>query len=163
MSKPKEVRWLNAKEREAWLGLLSTLTLLPGALEGPLQQTSKLSLFEYNVLAMLSESETGTLPMSELAARTSASLSRLSHVVKKLQARDYVVRSVDATDGRVTTVQITDHGMALILEMAPLHVEVVRQQVFDALTPEDVADLARVSRKVVRNLDPQHWIFRPED
>ena len=30
--------------------------------------------------------------MSELAARTSASLSRLSHVVKKLQARGLVER-----------------------------------------------------------------------
>ncbi|MEO6530269.1 MAG: MarR family transcriptional regulator, partial [Specibacter sp.] len=75
-----EPRWLGAEERVAWLALLSITTLLPGALESPLQQAAKLSLFEYNVLAMLSEETGATLPMSELAARTSASLSRLSHV-----------------------------------------------------------------------------------
>ena len=34
---------------------------------------------------MLSETDDRTLPMSELAPRTNASLSRLSHVVSKLE------------------------------------------------------------------------------
>ncbi len=85
-------RWLNADERRAWLALLSINTLLPSALDTQLQSAGKLSLFDYNVLAMLSETEGRYLPMSELAARTSASLSRLSHVVTKLQKRGWVER-----------------------------------------------------------------------
>ncbi len=87
-----EPRWLNADERRAWLALLSINTLLPAALDTQLQAAGKLSLFDYNVLAMLSEAEGRFLPMSELAARTSASLSRLSHVVTKLQRRGWVER-----------------------------------------------------------------------
>ena len=72
-----EPRWLNADERRAWLAQLSINTLLPAALDTKLHAAGKLSLFDYNVLAMLSEAEGRFLPMSELAARTSASLSRL--------------------------------------------------------------------------------------
>ncbi len=158
-----EPRWLNGQERAAWLALLSVTTLLPGAIEAPLQQAAKLSLFEYNVLAMLSEADGEALPMSELAARTTASLSRLSHVVKKLQARGLVQRSVHADDARVTEAAITGGGMALIRELAPGHVETVREFVFDQLDGEDVADLARIGRKLVRGLDGAHWTLRPAE
>lgn len=153
-------RWLSDEERAAWLALLSTTTLLPGALEGPLQQAAKLSLFDYNVLAMLSEASSRTLPMSELAARTSASLSRLSHVVKKLQARGLVERATHADDARVTAATITAVGAELIRDLAPLHVETVRGLVFDQLDRRDVADLARIGRKIVRGMDAGHWILR---
>jgi DNA-binding MarR family transcriptional regulator len=95
-----------------------------------------------------------------LAARTSASLSRLSHVVKKLQARGFVQRSVHADDARVTATTLTDAGVALIRELAPLHVESVRQLVFDQLNAKDVADLARIGRKLMRGLDQSHWTLR---
>ncbi len=158
-----EPRWLNPQERAAWLALLSVTTLLPGALETPLQQGAKLSLFEYNVLAMLSEADGEVLPMSELAARTSASLSRLSHAVKKMQARGLVARSAHAGDARVTEAAITDVGMELIRGLAPAHVESVRERVFDQLTAKDVSDLARIGRKLVAGLDESHWTLRPAD
>lgn len=158
-----EPRWLNAHERAAWLALLSITTLLPGTLEAPLQQAAKLSLFEYNVLAMLSEADGEALPMSELAARTSASLSRLSHVAKKLQGRGYVERSVHVDDARVTQAAITAAGMLLIRELAPAHVESVREFVIDPLDAEDVAALARIGRKLVRGLDEAHWTLRPQE
>ncbi|WP_125615690.1 MarR family winged helix-turn-helix transcriptional regulator [Specibacter cremeus] len=153
-------RWLSADERAAWLALLSTTTLLPGALDAPLQKAAKLSLFDYNVLAMLSEAGNRTLPMSELAARTSASLSRLSHVAKKLEARGLVSRDTHASDARVTAASVTDAGMALIEELAPLHVASVRSLVFDQLDARDVADLARIGRKLMRGMDAGHWILR---
>ncbi|WP_026556188.1 MarR family winged helix-turn-helix transcriptional regulator [Arthrobacter sp. 35W] len=153
-------QWLSADERAAWLALLSTTTLLPAALDAELVRLGKLSLFDYNVLAMLSESAERRLPMSELAARTSASLSRLSHVAKKLAARGLVARSADPSDARVTAASITDEGMALVEELAPLHVAHVRRLVFDSLDARDVADLARIGRKVVGRLQEDHWILR---
>ncbi len=155
-----EPRWLSAQEREAWLALLSTITLLPGALDAPLQQQARLSLFDYNVLAMLSEATQRILPMSELAARTSASLSRLSHVVKKLESRGFVTRCTYAQDARVTTAAITDAGMELIGALAPEHLNNVRGLVFDRLDDDDAADLARIGRKLVRGLDAEHWTLR---
>ncbi len=157
-----EPQWLTPEERAAWLAILSITTLLPGSLEAPLQQAAKLSLFEYNVLAMLSEAEGHVLPMSELAARTSASLSRLSHVAKKLQARGFVVRSTHTDDARVTRATITDAGVKLVRELAPAHVASVRTTIFNQLDERDTASLARIGRKIIRGLDETHWTLRPK-
>lgn len=155
-----EPRWLNADERRAWLALLSINTLLPAALDTQLQSAGKLSLFDYNVLAMLSETEGRFLPMSELAARTSASLSRLSHVVTKLQKRGWVDREAHPKDARVTVAHLTEAGMDTIVELAPGHVDAVRALMLDAMTENDVADLARIGEKIVARLDHHHWILR---
>ena len=107
-----EPRWLNADERRAWLALVSINTLLPAALDTKLHAAGKLSLFDYTVLAMLSEAEGRFLPMSELAARSSASLSRLSHVVTKLQKRGWVTSRWGAspTGRRARYYTITEAG-----------------------------------------------------
>jgi DNA-binding MarR family transcriptional regulator len=156
----REPRWLNAEERRAWLAVVSIATLLPAALDTQLQSAGKLSLFDYNVLAMLSEAEGRYLPMSELAARTSASLSRLSHVVTKLQKRGWVERESHPKDARVTVAHLTDAGWDTIVGLAPDHVESVRTLMFDAMTDDDVADLARIGEKIVARLDHDHWILR---
>lgn len=155
-----EPRWLDADERRAWLAQLSINTLLPAALDTQLHAAGKLSLFDYNVLAMLSEADGQYLPMSELAARTSASLSRLSHVVTKLQNRGWLERRPHPGDARVTTAHLTEAGMATIVGLAPAHVEAVRALFLDALDPDDVADLARIGEKIVSRLDAGHWILR---
>ncbi|MGG5173145.1 MarR family winged helix-turn-helix transcriptional regulator [Pseudarthrobacter sp. J1738] len=155
-----EPRWLNADERRAWLAVLSITTLLPATLDTQLQNARKLSLFDYNVLAMLSEAPGQYLPMSELAARTSASLSRLSHVVTKLQTRGWVERQPHPSDARVTTAHLTEEGFATLVELAPGHVATVRGLLLDGLDADDVSDLARIGDKIVAALDADHWILR---
>jgi hypothetical protein len=60
----------------------------------------------------------------------------------------------------VTTAHLTDAGMQTIVKLAPGHVEAVRSLFLDALSPEDVADLARIGEKIVARLDDDHWILR---
>lgn len=158
-----EPRWLNADERRAWLAILSINTLLPAALDSQLHTAGKVSLFDYNVMAMLSEAEGHFLPMSQLAARTSSSLSRLSHVVSKLEKRGWLERRPHPRDARVTTAHLSDVGMATLVDLAPGHVEAVRTKFLDALTDRDVNDLARISEKIVARLDEDHWILREKD
>ncbi|MDR2256645.1 MAG: MarR family transcriptional regulator [Arthrobacter sp.] len=157
-----EARWLNAEERRAWLAVLALTTRLPAQLDSVLQRAAKITLFDYHVLAMLSESPGEVLPMSRLAERTNSSLSRLSHVVKKLQERGWVKRAQSAEDARVTVVQLLPPGRALLEDVAPEHVESVRQELFDGLAPQDVSDLARIGRKIVAHAEPEHWIFQDE-
>ncbi len=158
-----EPRWLNADERRAWLAILSINTLLPAALDSQLHHAGKVSLFDYNVMAMLSEAEGHFLPMSQLAARTSSSLSRLSHVVSKLEKRGWLERRPHPRDARVTTAHLSDVGMATLVDLAPGHVEAVRTKFLDALTDRDVNDLARIGEKIVARLDDDHWILRETD
>ena len=155
-----EPRWLTAEERRAWLAILGVTTLLPASLDAHLTSLGRLSLFDYNVLAMLSEAEGRSLPMKELAARTSASLSRLSHVVSKLEGRGWIDRQPSPDDARVTNAHLTDVGWETIVDLAPAHVERVRELIFDGLDDDDTRHLADVAEKIVAQLDRSSWIFR---
>ncbi|WP_104181347.1 MarR family winged helix-turn-helix transcriptional regulator [Arthrobacter sp. B0490] len=156
-------QWLTSDERRAWLALYALTALVPAHLDAHLFREARITLFDYHVLAMLSESEGTCLPMSELAARSTASLSRLSHVVKKLEARGWVDRLPSSSDGRVTTASLTTAGLDMLTALAVSHVAQVRATVFDALDGKDVADLERVGRKILRGMDGAHWILSDGD
>lgn len=154
-----EVRWLDPVERRAWLSLVGIQMLLMPALEADLQEHGAISTFEYQVLAMLSENGE-PLTMSELAARTNSSLSRLSHSARKLEARGFIERRTSPQDARVTLAQMTQAGMDEIDRLAPRHVESVRRRLLDVLDAEDLEAMSRVGGKIIRHLKPDHWIFR---
>lgn len=154
-----QARWLNSAERRAWLSLIATNLQLMPTLEADLQKHGAVSLFDYQVMAMLSENE-GPLPMSELAARTNSSLSRLSHVARKLEQRDWLRRSPSEEDARVTMACLTEHGLEEIKRLAPWHVRSVREHMIDVLDERDLEDLSRVGAKILMHLKPDHWVFR---
>ena len=158
----KPPRWLSAEERQAWLALYAVSTLLPATLDADLFRRARLTLFDYHVMAMVSEAQGRSLPMSQLAARSNASLSRLSHVVKKLEQRGWMRRFPSPGDARVTTAALTDEGLAALEQLAPDHVETVREAVFDCLSDEDVADLERVGKKILARIDPDNGILGPD-
>ncbi len=147
-----EPRWLDPVERQAWVGLVALMTRLPPTVEAPLRREHELSLYEYHALAMLSETPQRTLPLKALAQLTNGSLSRLSHVLDRLEARGYLCRVPSSFDGRVTEAVMTDVGFAAIVEAAPDHVASVRELVFDALSPEQVAALAQITRTLLIQL-----------
>jgi len=106
-------------------------------------------------MAMLSEQPTRTLGMSQLAAVTSASLSRLSNVAKRLERRGYLHRQADPDDGRCTQAVLTDVGMAKVVETAPGHVAAARQLVIDAVTPAQLRQLQAANDRILRRIDPE--------
>jgi DNA-binding MarR family transcriptional regulator len=155
-----ETRWLDADEREAWLGLIGVTLLLPSLLDSQLQRDAGLTTFDYLVLAMLSEAPERTLQLKTLARLSNGSLSRLSHTVTRLEKRGWIRRETSPTDGRATVAVLTDAGYAKIVESAPGHVDLVRAKVFDAIDPRDVAVLARAMRAVLNSIDPS-WAPTP--
>ena len=146
-------RWLNDAELQAWLKLAGVMFKLPAALDSQLQRDSGLTHFDYLCLAMLSEAEGRTLRMSELAVRVNSSLSRLSHVVKRLEARGLVERTPCADSRRVTMAWLTEAGWQVLVAAAPGHVETVRALVFDGLTPADVRHLNRIAGHIVTRVE----------
>jgi len=146
-------RWLSEDELRAWLKLAGVMLKLAPALDSQLQRDSDLTHFDYLCLAMLSETEDRTLAMSALAGSTNASLSRLSHVVTKLERRGWVSRIPSPSSKRVTLVTLTDDGYDVLVKAAPGHVETVRSLVFDGLAAEDVAALERIAGHVVERIE----------
>jgi len=126
---------------------------LPWSIDQQLQRDSDLRIVEYQVLAMLSESPERTLRMSSLAEVTNASLSRLSHLVKRLEERGLVRREPDPADGRFTNAILTDKGFQTLAEAAPGHVPQVRSLVIEVLSPEQLRRLGLVADRIVSRID----------
>jgi DNA-binding MarR family transcriptional regulator len=146
-------RWLTADELDSWLPLGGLLLKLPAALDTQMQRDSGLSHFEYLVLATLSEAPGRTRRMSALAALANGSLSRLSHVVKRLEGRGWVTRQACREDGRYTNAALTDEGWAKVVASAPGHVEAVRTLILDALTDGELEQLGDMARRILARLD----------
>src|SRR5215469_6876429 len=143
------VNWLAPDEQAAWRQVAALVFRLPGALDVQLQRDAGISHFEYMVLSGLSEAENRTLRMSDLAAMASGSLSRLSHVVSRLEKRGWVRREPCPGDGRFVNAVLTDEGMAKVVATAPGHVEEVRRLVVDALSPQQLAALGYASGSIL--------------
>src|SRR3954468_16391430 len=146
-------RWLTAAEAQTWRNVASVLLRLPWALECQLQRDADLSFIEYHALATLSEAADHTRRMSELAGLTHASLSRLSHMIKRLEARGFVRREPDPTDGRYTNAVLTRAGHEHLLASAPAHVATVRRLVIDAFTTTELRQLRDAAERILRRLD----------
>lgn len=148
----EEPRWLTEDEQRAWRPLASLLFRLPAALDAQLQRDAKITHFEYVVLVSLSESPDRTLRMSDLAAIASGSLSRLSHVVSRLERRGWVRRESCPGDGRYINAVLTDSGWDKVVETAPGHVEAVRKLIVDGLSPSDFRALGAASQQILDRL-----------
>ena len=145
--------WLTPSELASWLSVVRLITRLPWAIDGQLQRDADLSMIEYMTMAMLAEAPEWTLRMSELAERTSASLSRLSHLVKRLESRGYVRREPDPVDGRFTNAILLPPGMSKMEAAAPGHVAYVRHLVVDNLSGERLRRLGQDAERILRRID----------
>lgn len=148
-------RWLDETQLDAWRAFSGVMLKLPAALDGQLQRDARMNQFEYLVLAALSEAPGRTLRMSTLAVLANGSLSRLSHVVKRLETRGHLRREPCARDGRYTNAVLTDAGWDKVVASAPAHVDTVRALVVDALEPEQLDQLRDISHRILRAMDPE--------
>ena len=148
-----KTRWLTAPEQRAWRAYLEATTLLFDALDRQLQRDSGMPHAYYEILVRLSEADSRSMRMSELADVTRSSRSRLSHAVARLEERGWLKRVDCQTDKRGQVATLTDAGFAALEEAAPGHVETVRQFLIDRLTPEQVAQLEQIGSIVVAGLE----------
>lgn len=148
-------RWLNDDELSAWLNISDLVTLLPGMLDASMQRHADMSFYEYMVLAMLSERHDHTVQLSVLAELTAGSLSRLSHVLTRLEKKGWVTRSRVPGNARLRQATLTPEGLAKVQQTAPNHVADVRALVFDHLSPEQVRQLAQLTDPIVASVRPE--------
>lgn len=149
-----EPAWLSDEEQRIWLDLMLLMTRLPSALEGALRRESGLTLYEYLLLAGMSMAPQERLRLRDLADFTGTTLSRLSNVISKLEARGWVHRVPDPSDRRSTYAALTPEGRDLVVRTAPCHVSSVRQLVFDPLSAAQLRQLGVAVRRILDVVDP---------
>jgi DNA-binding MarR family transcriptional regulator len=144
--------WLSAEQQGAWRSWLEATLLLGDRLEHDLRQSHDLSNAEYEVMVRLSESPGRRLRMSELASRTLASKSRLSHQISRMEALGVVRREECPEDRRGAYAVLTEAGWQRLVDAAPAHVASVRRWLVDALTPEQFIEFGNLCSRVVAHL-----------
>lgn len=145
----QDVPWLSDEQLHEWQSLVALLMTLPAAMDGQLRRDAGVNLFEYHVLAALSDAPDRTLVLSDLALVARGSLSRLSHAITRLERAGWVVRRTGTDRGsRRTEARLTDAGWAKLEEIAPGHVWQARHLVIDVLTPGQLAGLGDAARAI---------------
>ena len=148
--------WLDDQQQRTWRAWLAVTELLPRTLDAQLQRDAGLTHAAYVVLAMLSEAPNRSRRMSDLARRANQSQSRLSHTVARLEERGWVRRERSTEDGRGNLAVLTDAGWDVVRQLAPGHVDAVRESVFEPLDPELTKAFGDALTAIIDRLDPDH-------
>jgi len=130
-------------------------TLLFDRLDDDLRRHHNISLAEYEILVRLSE-RGGQLRMAQLADAMAHSRSRITHTIKRMERSELVERCESPDDGRGVIARLTERGALLLRNVAPTHVEGVREHLVDLASDEDFQALGRVMDAVSDDLIARH-------
>ena len=115
-------------------------------------QESGLSAADYEVLAVLSALDGDRMPARDLCNTLGWEKSRVSHQVQRMQKDGLIGREPNPDDARSTMVCLLPAGRAAIEKAAPRHVEDVRRNFIDLLTPAELDVLAVLHERILQHL-----------
>jgi DNA-binding MarR family transcriptional regulator len=139
---------LSDTEQKAWRTFIESSWALHTRLEDDLRAATGLSMNDYHVLVVLSETPDRRLRMGELADRLVFSPSRITYQINSMVKRGMVRKQPCPEDGRGQEAVLTDEGMAALEAAAPLHLITVRDRFIDRLDADELAVIARVFDRV---------------
>jgi len=141
-------------EERTWDAATLAFRLLDQRVEQDVQREVDLPLTYYELLVLLSKADHGSLRMSDLAELTHTRASRISHAVRKLAEAGLVERVHCESDRRSWFAVLTDRGRKVLEQAGGRHVESMRENLFDVLSPEQRDHLLDISRTLLAGLAP---------
>jgi DNA-binding MarR family transcriptional regulator len=139
-----EAPHLDPEQLAAYFALMEVSSLLQHAVDQQLRDDGGLSHVQFQILATLGETPGRQQRMTDLADRLVHSRSGLTYQVTQLAKAGLVVRTPSSEDERSVVVTATAKGNALLGQVLPGHVEVVRRLLLATLTAEDTDALFRI-------------------
>jgi DNA-binding MarR family transcriptional regulator len=155
---------LDPQQLSAYLALMEVSSILRHAVEQHLRAEGDLSYVQWQILALLADSSTGSRRMTDLADSLVYSRSGLTYQAGLLESRGLISRSTSPEDERSVDVTITDAGRALFARVLPGHIKDVSRLLFEPLSRQDVkalTDLLTPVRDHMRAVPPRSAAPRP--
>ena len=146
-----EPNWLNPREERAWRAFMHARHQLDVRLNRSLQELG-LSGADYEILAVLSSHDGDRMAARDLCNTLRWEKSRVSHQVRRMEKAGLISRETNPDDARSTMVCLLPAGRAAIEKAAPEHVEDVRRNFIDLLTPAELDMLAALNERVLEHL-----------
>ncbi len=131
-----DVRWLSEDEQASWRNWISGTTVLFRTLERELLTNFDISLDDYAILVLLSESPGRAARMSTLADDAIVPRPQVTYRVGRLEKAGHVGRRPCSSDARGTEAFLTASGIELLERAARHHVTNVRELFLDHLDAE---------------------------
>ena len=141
-------RSLDPEELGAYLSLIEVSSLLRHTVEQQLREVGDLSYVQFQLLATLGDSPSGSRRMTDLADGVVYSRSGLTYQAQLLEQRGLVTRAPSVDDERSITVSITDAGREVLAKVLPGHIDVLNGLIFAPLSSADVDSLGDVLGRV---------------
>lgn len=139
---PDDTPPLAPAELGVYFSLIEVSSLLKHAVEQQLREAGGLSYVQFQLLATLGDSPDGSQRMTSLADGVVYSRSGLTHQAGLLEKMGLVTRAPSPDDERGVTLTITDRGRAVLADVFPGHIDVLRALLLAPLDADDIAALA---------------------
>ena len=139
---------LQPRQLGTYFALIEAVSLFQHAVEQQLRADGDLSYVQFQILARLSDAPDGKLRMTDLADGVVYSRSGLTYQAGLLEKRGLITRAPTPDDERSVIVTVTDAGRALVAQVLPGHIDVVRRMLLDPLRPRDLGHLSDVLGRV---------------
>ncbi len=148
---PMEPKWLGPREERAWRAFMHAHHQLVAHLNRGLLE-SGLSGADYEVLAVLTNEAEDRMSARDLGKTLDWEKSRLSHQLRRMEKDGLVSRDPNPEDARSTMVRLLPAGRAAIEKAAPEHVEDVRRNFIDLLSPAELDIVASLNERILQHL-----------
>jgi DNA-binding MarR family transcriptional regulator len=141
---PADPQSLDPVQLDAYFALIEVSSLLKHLVEQQLRDAGDLSYVQFQLLATLGSSATGSHRMTDLADGVVYSRSGLTYQAGLLEKAGLVTRAPSVDDERGVTVTITEAGRAVLARVFPGHLALLHELFLAPLTRDDVESLARI-------------------
>ena len=146
-SRAKGAHALDPEQLGTLFVLIEAVSLLQHRVEQHLRTEGDLSYVQFQLLARLADADI-QLTMTQLADGVVYSRSGLTYQAALLEKAGLITRGPNPDDERGTLVSITENGRALVRDVLPGHIQVVRRMLFDPLSDDDLRHLGDIMTRV---------------
>lgn len=140
----------NSDARAAFPVFLKSCALMVDRLDRLLQERVGIQLTWYEVLAQLSSSPNGRMPMKQLAETVSLSKSGITRLVDRMERSGLVERHSCTDDGRVCFTGLTRRGLSVLQVARPVAAEGVEEYFARHVTEEEARVMATALKRVLK-------------
>ena len=139
---------LDETEQQCWQAFLESSTLLVEMINRQLLARHDLNMFDFLVLDALARSVDGSARMGDLAHAMVLAPSRLTELMRRMEAQGLVRRSRSRTDGRGVIASITREGRARVRPAAHTYAKAVRAVYLAQLSRPQMIALGDSCRRI---------------
>ena len=143
---------ISDSQEAAWASYQRMRVRLTGQLNRELIQKTGLSEADFEILSALTQSPEESVRALALRCGLQWEKSRLSHQLRRMEARGLITREECVEDNRGSVIRVTDAGRKFAAEAGLHYEQAVRRYVIDVLTPEQMEALGTIAETVLAQL-----------